>query len=345
MKKKLLIVIVPALLSSLIGCDKSAPKEYLKLWNNCDSLTVLKNYVKDVTNKKSPNYIPVQDRIATFDMDGTFIAELYPTYFEYILLEYRALYDETYLIKDPDVVAAAETIVDCTTNHKKFPSGFDMVHAHAAAKAYAGMSVTEFDEYVKEFAKKTPEGFENMTYATSFYQPMLEVFDYLNANNFTCYVVSGSDRYICRALVESIGIAPNRVIGMDVKLKASGQGDEDGVNYTMTSEEFLERTDELIIKNLKTNKVLQISQEIGKIPVLSFGNSSGDCAMHNYCKSNEQYKTEVFMLIADDVQEDYVDMEETNNRKAQWEEANYNIISMDHDFKTVYGYDVIKTGN
>ena len=48
------------------------------------------------------------------------------------------------------------------------------------------------------------------------------------------------------------------------------------------------RTDELIIKNLKTNKVLQISQEIGKVPVLSFGNSSGDCAMHNYCMSNRQ---------------------------------------------------------
>jgi tetratricopeptide (TPR) repeat protein len=55
------------------------------------------------------------------------------------------------------------------------------------------------------------------------------------------------------------------------------------VNYTMGKEEDLIRTDELIIKNLKTNKILQITQEIGKVPVLTFGNSSGDCAMHNYC--------------------------------------------------------------
>ena len=67
---------------------------------------------------------------------------------------------------------------------------------------------------------------------------------------------------------------------MDVRLESSGQGDEAGVNYTFGKEEDLIRTDELIIKNLKTNKVLQITQEIGKVPVLSFGNSGGDSAMH-----------------------------------------------------------------
>ncbi len=62
----------------------------------------------------------------------------------------------------------------------------------------------------------------------------------------------------------------------------------------------LVRTDSLIIKNLKTNKVLQIYREIGKKPVLSFGNSSGDEAMHNYCLSNTEHRTKVFMLVADD---------------------------------------------
>ena len=124
---------------------------------------------------------------------------------------------------------------------------------------------------------------------------------------------------------------------MDVKLESSKQGDEDGVNYTMTSDEYLIRTDELLIKNLKTNKVKQIAQEIGKIPVLSFGNSSGDSAMHNYCKSHPKYETEVFMLIADDYVRDHTNPEETNKRKAAWEEAHYNIISMHDDFKTIYG--------
>ena len=314
-----------------------------KLWNDCESLATLKSYVEDVTNPKSRNYIPKEDRIATFDMDGTFIGELYPTYFEYNLLEYRGLDDPTYTEKDPSVVAAAQNIRDFVRNGTPLPDHFDMVHARAAAKAYAGMSVAEFDSYVKEYAKKPANGFEGMTYAESFYKPMLEVFDYLDKYDFTCYVVSGSDRFICRSLVESIGIQPNRVIGMDVVLKASNQGDNDGVDYTMNSDEHLIRTDELIIKNLKTNKVKQISQEIGKIPVLSFGNSSGDSAMHNYCKSNDKYKTEVFMLIADDYDDDHADETETNKRKAAWEAAHYNIISMKNDFRTIYGYNVKKT--
>ena len=110
----------------------------------------------------------------------------------------------------------------------------------------------------------------------------------------------------------------------------------------MSSNEYLIRTDELIIKNLKTNKVKQIVQEIGKVPVLSFGNSSGDCAMHNYCLGNKQYKSLAFMLIADNDVNDHTDLNETAKRKALWEEANYIIISMKNVFKTIYGENVKK---
>ncbi len=341
MKKKIVLVLVPFLIS-LISCGGES-KKYFKSWNDCKSLTTLKEYVKDVTDKKSKNYIPVEDRIATFDMDGTFIGELYPTYFEYNMLEYRALEDPTYKQYAPDdVKEVAREIRDFVRNGTKLPDHFDMRHAYAAAKAYSGMTVGEFDSYVKEYAKNTPNGFTGMTYAESFYQPMLEVFDYLKDNDFTYYVVSGSDRFICRALVDSIGIDSNRVIGMDVVLKSSEQEYKDGVDYTMGVDEDLIRTDELIIKNLKTNKVKQIAQEIGKVPVLSFGNSSGDSAMHNYCMGNKKYKSEAFMLIADDEDEDHVDLKETAKRKAAWEEAHYNIISMKDDFKTIYGTNVKK---
>jgi hypothetical protein len=130
---------------------------------------------------------------------------------------------------------------------------------------------------------------------------------------------------------------------MDVKLRSRSQGFTEGVNYTMGKEEDLVRTDELIIKNLKTNKVLQISQEIGKVPVLSFGNSSGDCAMHNYCLSNTKYRTAVFMLVADDDVRDHADLAEGARREAKWREAGYTIISMKNDFKTIYGFGVEKT--
>jgi hypothetical protein len=275
-------------------------------------------------------------------MDGTFVGELYPSYFEYNMLEYRALDDATYEAPK-DVMETAQEIRDFVRNGKKLPDHFDMKHAYAAAKAYSGMTLAQFDAYVKSYAAKPANGFTGMTYGESFYKPMLEVFDYLKDNGFTYYVVSGSDRFICRALVESIGIPSNRVIGMDVKLHSTSQGTEEGVNYTMGKEENLVRTDELIIKNLKTNKVLQISQEIGKVPVLSFGNSGGDAAMHNYALGNPKYKTAAFMLIADDDARDHADLAEGARREAKWREAGYTVISMKNDFKTIYGYSVEKT--
>ncbi len=332
----------------LAGCSKQNPetapaKDYFTLWNPCESLTALQEYVQDVTNPSSRNFIKVEDRIVTFDMDGTFIGELYPTYFEYNMLEYRALEDPTYKdIAPDDVKEAAQEIRDFVRNGKKLPDHFDMKHAHAAAKAYAGMTLSEFDSYVKTYAATPVNGFTGMTYGESFYKPMLEMFDYLEDNDFTFYVISGSDRFICRSLVESLGIEPNRVIGMDVRLKSANQGNEAGVNYTMGKEEDLIRTDELIIKNLKTNKVLQIAQEIGKVPVLSFGNTSGDAAMHNYCLSNPEYKSAAFMLIADDPDRDHANREKGLKMGEQWREAGYHVISMRDDFKTIYGNGVKK---
>ncbi len=319
-------------------------KVYFSSWNQCEALTTLKAYVEDVTNPKSRNFIKEEDRIATFDMDGTFIGELYPSYFEYNMLEYRVLDDPAYRDVAPDDVRqAAQNIRDFVRNGTALPDHFDMIHAHAAAKAYAGMTIAEFDAYVKAYAAKSVNGFTGMTYGQSFYKPMLDVFNYLKDNGFTYYVLSGSDRFICRSLVESIGIEPNRVIGMDVCFMANEQGEEVGVDYTMGKGEHLVRTDSLIIKNLKTNKVLQINQEIGKVPVLSFGNSSGDCAMHNYCLSNQKYRTATFMLVADDDARDHADLAEGARREAKWREAGYTVISMKNDFKTIYGYGVEKT--
>lgn len=344
MKKHLLIVFLFAA-GVFAACTKDAPetpKKYFASWNECESLTALKEYVQDVTNISSKNYIKPEDRIVTFDMDGTFVGELYPTYFEYNLLEYRVLDDPAYKDKAPaEVKEAAQNIRDFVRTGKALPDHFDMIHAQAAATAYAGMSLYDFDLYVKAYASKPANGFTGMTYGQSFYKPMLEVFDYLEDNGFTFYVVSGSDRFICRSLVHSLGISPNRVIGMDVKLKSSSQGDVTGVNYTMDKYEDLIRTDELLIKNLKTNKVLQITQEIGKVPVLSFGNSGGDSAMHNFCLSNT-LKCAAFMLIADDEARDHANREKALKLGEQWREAGYHVISMRDDFKTIYGAGVKK---
>ena len=153
---------------------KPVAKEYFTLWNQCEALTALQDYVKDVTNPNSPNYIKEEDRIATFDMDGTFVGELYPTYFEYNLLEYRALDDPAYKdIAPEDVKETAQDIRDFVRNGKKLPDHFDMKHAYAAAKAYSGMTLAQFDAYVKAYAQQPANGFTGMTYGQSFYKPMV----------------------------------------------------------------------------------------------------------------------------------------------------------------------------
>ena len=127
---------------------------------------------------------------------------------------------------------------------------------------------------------------------------------------------------------------------MDVELRATNQGDKDPLNYLLTNDDELIRTENLLIKNLKFNKVRQISQEIGQQPVLSFGNSSGDCSMHNFALFNNKYKSAAFMLIADDDERDYGKVEKAMSLKTDWENAGYNVISMKNDFKTIYGYDI-----
>lgn len=347
MKKIIKLSIIPLLLVTMAGCSNSntttQEKNYFELWNDCEVITSLKEYVSDVTNEKSSNFIPKEDRIVTFDMDGTILGELYPTYFEYNMLEYRVLDDPEYIqVASESEIEAAQAIRDFVREGEALPTQFDLVHANAAAKAYSGMTLDEFDSYVKEYAKKPANGFTGMTYADSFYKPMLEIFDYLEDNDFTYYIVSGSDRFICRALVDSIGIEPDKVIGMDVELKSKNQGDVIGVNYEYKKTDTLIRTDNLIIKNLQINKVKQIVQEIGKAPVLSFGNSGGDTSMHNYCLTNPKYKSEAFMLIADDDVRDHANVSKAEALGVKWEEAGYHVISMKNDFKTIYGNNVVK---
>lgn len=75
--------------TTLVSCSSSdveslEQKNYFQSWNSCEALTALKEYVEDVTNPQSTNFISTEDRIATFDMDGTFVGELYPTYFVHL---------------------------------------------------------------------------------------------------------------------------------------------------------------------------------------------------------------------------------------------------------------------
>ena len=314
-------------------------------WNeDAPALTALIDYVEAVTDESSPDFIPVEDRIAVFDMDGTLIGELYPTYLEYYMLAWRILKDPSFE-PDEEMLEVGRTLRDCALDNS-FPKDMPMQHAIQAARAYAGMTLNEFSDFVTEILLRDADGFEGMTYGEAYYLPMVEVIEYLQENDFKCYVVSGSDRFICRTFIEGmVDIPYENVIGMDVALEATGQGDVDGLDYVYTTSDELVRTDKLLIKNLKTNKVLQIARDIGHQPVLSFGNSSGDVSMHNYTIGNNPYRSAAFMLIADDEVRDYGNKEKAAGLREEWEASGYQVISMANDWKTIYGDNVKKTGS
>ena len=352
MKRLIALCLVLVLLTGLISGirafaeeEAAETEEIFADWNDgAPALGALIDYVEAVTDQASPDYIPPADRIAVFDMDGTLCAELCPTYLEYYLLAWRILKDPNYT-PDEEMLEFGRILRDHAID-KSFPDHMDMLHATHAAKAYAGMTLREFADFVTGCLIRNVDGFEGMTYATCFYTPMIEVVDYLQDHDFKVYICSGSDRFICRTFIEGmLDIPYEHIIGMDVGLEATGQHGEDGLDYVFKAGDDVIRTDTLLIKNLKMNKVTQIVQEIGRKPVLSFGNSGGDVSMHMYTISANPYRSAAFMLVADDDVRDYGNPEKAEGLKAQWADSGFHVISMRDDFRTIYGDKVVKTGS
>lgn len=308
-----------------------------KYWNkDSETLAALKSYVKDVTNKKSKNFIPVEDRIAVFDMDGTFLCETAPYYFEWMLYLERALYDENFTPSGYDR-QYAQQIEEAIRVTKKFPKNVDVDEAKSQESVFAGMTPAEYERYVKNFMKKPVEGLTNLKWGEALYLPMVEVIKYLQANEFTVYVVSGSDRPACRIIAcDVLNIKPNNVIGSDPKMISVNQDENDGGQYVYKKDDYLIRGN-LIEKNLKMNKVSYIAKEIGKQPVLGFGNSSGDTSMLNYTVYGNKYKSAAFFVICDDLERELGNLKKAESCVKLADENGWHTISMKNDWATIYG--------
>ena len=297
------------------------------------------DYVRDVTNRRSKNYIPVEDRIAVFDMDGTFLCETAPYYFEWMLYLERALYDENYTPSQSDR-DYAKIIEEAIRKTGSFPEGVDVGEAQSQESVFAGMTPAEYETYVKQFMEKPVEGLSNLKWGEAFYLPMVEVIKYLQANDFTVYIVSGSDRPTVRILAcDLLNIKPNNVIGSDPRIIAAQQGDKDGGDYVYGQNDYLVRG-QLIEKNLKMNKVSVIAQEIGKQPVLAFGNSSGDTSMLNYTVYGNKYKSAAFFVLCDDVERELGNISKADKCRTLADENGWTSISMRDDWTTIYGDNV-----
>ncbi|MBQ7738577.1 MAG: haloacid dehalogenase-like hydrolase [Desulfovibrionaceae bacterium] len=334
-------------------------------WNkNAPSFQKLVAYVQDVTDPASPNFIPVEDRIAVFDLDGTLICETTPSYFEWMLYLERALNDPTYTpapkekayakmvkagiyhigIPNPIKGTGLETSPNGAglTTPKSLPKDISREEARSQEAVFAGMSIADYDAYVKRFMQTKAEGLTNLSRGDSFYLPMVEVLSYLAANNFKLFIVSGSDRQTVRVLAAgALPVASDNIIGTDVKGYASNQGKNDGLAYRHSAKDVILRG-EFIEKNLQMNKVSSIVREIGKQPVLAFGNSSGDYSMFSYTVTNNRHKALAFALLCDDTERELGNVGKAEKVRAACQENGWIPISMKNDFRLIYGTNVTR---
>ena len=320
-------------------------KDALSLWTDDAPLKKqLTEYISKITDKDSKDFIPVDRRIAVFDFDGTLFCETDPVYFDYRLFYYRVTEDPDYKDKasaiEKETAAKIKTMMDTGESAK----GLEVAHGKGVASAFAGMTVGEFNDYVKMFREKQAPSYNNMKNGEAYYKPMIQVVNYLKANDFTVYVVSGTDRFIVRGAIENsvLDVPPRQIIGSDETIVASHQGSEDGLTYQYKLEDQVITGGDFIIKNLKMNKVSVIQQEIGLQPVLSFGNSSGDNSMANFVIDDNPYPSAAYMLCCDDLERENGNMKKADAMRKSCEENGWTAISMKNDWTTIYGDNVTK---
>ncbi|MBQ6356865.1 MAG: haloacid dehalogenase-like hydrolase [Solobacterium sp.] len=324
--------------------EKSAA-EVLSLWQeDAPARKELISFMEAVTDPDSPDYIPVENRIAVFDLDGTLFCETDPNYFDYTLLVHRVLEDPDYIDKASDFEKEiAGKIVEQNETGASF-AGLEVDHGQAIASSFAGMTLAEFNAYIQAFKQLPMPGYEGMKRGEGWYQPMLEVVNYLQENDFTVYVVSGTDRFIVRGIVDQspLHVPMGQIIGSDETVVTRKQGGTDGLGYVFDDQDELVLGGEFIIKNLKMNKVAVIVQEIGVQPVLSFGNSTGDSSMAEYVTTGNPYRSLDFMLCCDDTERENGNTAKADKMYELCRQYDWIPVSMKNDWTTIYGDGVVR---
>ena len=336
----LLLVFAAAAILILTNAFQAKPQPLTGSWSpDSEAARKLRDYVTKVTDPgDGDNFIPPQDRIAVFDMDGTLTCETYYTYYDTMMFIEYCLHDHPERVPEElkEVAAAIRP-------------GYvaDETLARNFAKAYAGMTMEEFYQYAVEFGQKRTASFENMRYIDNFYLPMAELVQYLYENGFTIYVISGTERTTTRAIVANSPIrdfvAPEHVIGTDFEVKVKGHETEpSNMDFKYADGDELVLTGGFIQKNLNANKAIYIQREIGRRPVLAFGNSGSDTSMMNYTiDERNPYPAEAYMVVADDSQREW-GTQDWAEKSADYAAKGYTPISMARDFAEIYQDGVVK---
>lgn len=299
----------------------------LSSWNEGKTKSSIINFVKNVTDSASTDFITVQERIAVFDNDGTLISEQ-PVYFQMIYARSRIkeLADHH---PEWDTLQPFKAILndDLTFIQKAGTENYTKI----MMAAREGLNTTEQTQSINMWLDTAVHPQYKIKYIDMVYLPMLELLSYLRANNFKTFIVSGGDTDFMRVFSEKVyGIPPEQVVGSFGKVK-----------YEITNgKQDIISLNEIEHINNKDGKAVGIYQFIGRIPAAAFGNSDGDYEMLQYTTSG--YKNHFGLLIHhnDSIREFDYDRNSLIGKLDKGiddsEKNNWIIVDMKNDWKTVY---------
>lgn len=238
----------------------------LPSWNDSASKKAIMTFVANATTEGGPGYVAPSDRIATFDNDGTLWGEQ-PFYFQlaFALDRVKALSNEHPEWKDKEPFASV-----LKGNIQGVLAGGERALLELVMATHAGMTTDEFSDIVKGWLATAQHPKTKRAYTKMVYQPMLELLDYLRANGFKTYIVSGGGIEFMRPWTEEVyGVPPEQVIGSSIKTMFA----------VVDAKPVLTRLPELNFIDDKEGKPVAINQHIGRRPIAAFGNSDGDLQM------------------------------------------------------------------
>lgn len=299
----------------------------LPSWNDGDAKNSILAYVESVTQTGSENFIPVSERIAVFDNDGTLWSEQ-PAYFQlfFAMDRIRELAGEhpEWESEEPFRSVLAN---DMESLGEQGLEGLLRV----VMASHAGMDSETFAREVQDWISGARHPQKDVPYIQLVYKPMLELLDLLRTNGFKVYIVSGGGIDFMRAtLTEIYQIPEEQIIGSRLKTTF----DYNNGNPRIT------RQPELEFINDKEGKPLNIQKIIGKKPVFAAGNSDGDLAMLQWTASNSYKSHLLYVHHTDSIREWAYDRNshigKLDKGLDQAREDNWNVVDMAKDWIIVF---------
>ena len=307
------------ILSGLFLTCLNLKAESLASWNDSGSKSAIVSFVEEVPREHAPNFVRKEERIAVFDNDGTLWSEQ-PVYFQlfYAIDRVKATAPEHPEWKTEEPFASV------------LKSGEEGLTKLLAA-SHAGMTKAEFAEAVSDWFATARHPKTGRPYNEMIYQPMVEVLEYLRANGFKTYIVSGGGIDFIRVFAEeAYGIPPEQVVGSSLRSRYEVR---DG-------NPVIVKLPELGFIDDKEGKPVAIVHHIGRRPIMAFGNSDGDFQMLEWTTAGDGARLGVYLHHTDDEREVAYDRDShigaLDRGLDEADERGWILIDMKEDWKFIY---------